>query len=119
MPTIKARDLQVNKKIEADARDPVLNITSEARAAAKPGSYVFQLVVLDEAGNQSAPTTFQVVVVDDTAPTAVITGPERVPAGKPFTLSGERSMDTDGGKIVRYIWTLIRRPGDSSPRNPS
>ena len=49
----------------------------------------------------------RVIVVDDKAPTAVITAPERVPFGSSFTLSGERSVEAGGGKIVKYIWTLV------------
>jgi hypothetical protein len=110
MPTVKAPDLQVNKKFEADAPDAALNIAAEPRAPLKTGTYTFQLVVVDDAKNQSAPATFSVTVVDDTAPTAVITGPERIPFGKAFALSGERSSDAGDGKIVRFIWTLIRTP---------
>lgn len=110
MPTVKAADLQVNKRFEADAPDAVLNITADVRNGLLTGTYVFQLVVLDDAKNPSAPTSFRLVVMDDTAPTAVITGPERVSFGKSFTLSGERSSDADNGKIVRYIWTLVSAP---------
>jgi hypothetical protein len=110
MPTVKASDLQINNKFEANAPDAALNITAEPRKPLATGTYVFQLVVVDDAGNSSSPATFRTVVVDDTAPTAVITGPERVPVGKGFALSGERSVDADSGKIVRYIWTLVQTP---------
>ena len=110
MPTVNSPDLQVNKKIEGDAPDAVLNISVDPRKALKTGSYTFQLQVLDDAKNASVPATFTVVVIDDTAPTAVITGPERVPFGKGFALSGERSSDPDDGKIVHFTWTLIKTP---------
>lgn len=74
------------------------------------GRHIFELVAVDDSGNNSAPATVEVIVRDSTAPTAVIDGPGTVEAGKPFDLSGARSTDVPPGKIISYIWTLRQRP---------
>lgn len=70
-----------------------------------PGVYTFELMVIDNDGNVSAPARAQ-IVIEDTGPVAVIEGPARVPFGQSFKLSGERSHDIGRGRIVKYIWTL-------------
>lgn len=107
MPTIKSSDLQINNAIEADASDPALVISVESSNPLKVGTYTFQLVVTDEAGNASTPATLRLAVIDDVRPTAIIDGPDRVGFGKAFTLSGKRSTDVGGGTIAKYSWTLI------------
>lgn len=74
----------------------------------KPGAHTFQLEVVDDSGNRSRPAQVRVVIVDNQAPTAIVTAPVTVPFGQDFTLSGASSVDAGGGKIVRYIWTLIQ-----------
>lgn len=110
MPTVKSADLQINRKFEADAPDATLVIQVDPRKPLLKGTYVFQLQVIDDGKNTSAPTTFKLVVFDDKAPTAIITGPERVPFREPFTLSGEKSFDVDDGKVVHFTWTLVEAP---------
>lgn len=110
MPKIKSPDLQVNKTIEAAAPDATLSIEVDPNKKLRVGTYTFQLQVMDDAKNLSALETFTVRIVDDTAPTAVITGPEIVPFGKPFILSGEKSFDAEEGKIVTFRWTLLKAP---------
>lgn len=73
-----------------------------------PGTHVMQLVVVDDAGNQSAPALASVQVTDG-VPTAVIDAPATVPFGQSFSVTGERSLDLEG-PIHEYQWTLDARP---------
>lgn len=96
----------------------------------RPGRHVFQLVVVDQAGNRSAPATVEVIVRDTTAPTAVIR--LVVPEGEDpatwqpaensaFELSAEGSADMGDGEIASYIWTLVAvppAPTDPTPTPP-
>jgi hypothetical protein len=84
-----------------------VEVTVSATAPLAPGRHRFQLVVVDDAGNQSEPATTDVVVVDDRKPTAVLDAPARVPVGSAFTLSGARSADLPPGRIVEYRWVLL------------
>jgi hypothetical protein len=71
------------------------------------GRHRFQLVVIDDAGNESAPAFCDVTVIDNQRPTAIITPAQlSVAFNTNFTLSGANSTDI-GGRIVRYRWTLI------------
>ena len=107
MPEVKSAELQVNQAIEADAPDTNLIITVDADNPLKVGTYSFQLVVTDNAGNTSAPATVKVTVIDDAASTAIIDVPVTVGFGKGFTLSGRRSTDVGQGTIAKYSWTLL------------
>jgi hypothetical protein len=81
------------------------------------GANRFQLVVVDDPGNESAPTILDVIVRDAAKPTAVLdivdsAGRRIDPAvslGQSFTLSGARSADLPPGKIVQYRFTLLPR----------
>lgn len=84
--------------------DPTVVV--DATSGLRPGRHRFQLVVEDDAGNASEPTTVEVIVVDDTRPTAVLDAPPRATVGRPFQLSGARSSDI-GGRIVKYRFTLL------------
>lgn len=107
MPEINSAELQINEPIEAAAPDATLTITISPNQPLPVGTHVFQLEVIDDSGNRSQPTQFRLTILDDQAPTAVITGPERVPFNREFSLSGERSRDLGGGTIARYVWTLV------------
>ncbi|MGB8167344.1 MAG: hypothetical protein WCF18_07610 [Chthoniobacteraceae bacterium] len=107
MPQIINTKLVPNIPIDVAAPDSSLGIDIDSTAPLKPGVYVFQLEVVDDSGNRSRPTAVKIAVLDDQAPTAVIDAPPSVGFGKPFLLSGKRSIDSGGGNIVRYIWTLI------------
>ena len=68
----------------------------------------FQLIVVDDAGNESAPATATVVIKDSTRPTAVLTvAPTQVDPGVSFRLDGTKSADVAPGKIVQYVWTMV------------
>jgi hypothetical protein len=72
------------------------------------GTHVFQLVVVDEDGNQSDPVTAQIVIKDTQKPTAVINvTPTQVQPGQVFTLDGSKSSDVAPGKVVSFIWTMV------------
>jgi hypothetical protein len=72
------------------------------------GRHIFQLEVVDDSGNRSAPDRVEVIVRDEDNPTAVLDAPSTVPFGRPFRLSGQRSSDPPPGQVVRYIWTLVQ-----------
>ncbi len=95
--------------------DPRLHITMPNRKL-PVGAHTFQLEVVDDSGNVSKPALVQVIVVDSEAPTAVLTllnedgevvADKRVPHGAGFILSGERSVDAGGGRIVKYTWSRV------------
>jgi hypothetical protein len=64
--------------------------------------------VVDDAKNTSEPVQVRLIVVDDQAPSAIISAPRTVGFGRDFTLSGAESRDVGGGTIAQYIWTLIQ-----------
>ena len=65
-----------------------------------PGRHRFRLIVVDDAGQESAPDEVEVIVVDESRPTAVLDGPRSVAHGASFSLSGRRSFDAPPGKIA-------------------
>jgi hypothetical protein len=82
----------------------------------KVGGHTFQLVVTDDTGNVSLPATVTLIVVDNQAPTAVLTlsdeqgralDSNRLPFGTGFILNGNKSVDVGGGNIVSYTWSLV------------
>lgn len=108
----------VSTTVEAKAPDAVLEVAVAATNPLKVGKHVFQLVVTDDAGNESAAATVTVIVVDRERPTAVIDlidaagarhpEPEvSIPFGQKFVLSAERSSDIGGG-VRGFSWTLLR-----------
>jgi hypothetical protein len=86
--------------------DPQIEVTVDPANPLSIGVHRFQLVVVDESGNSSAPTVVEVIVKDMTAPTAVLDAPPQVAFGQPFNLSGARSTDNGPDKIVQYVWSL-------------
>ena len=95
--------------------DPAVKVDVTAAAPLPLGINRFRLVVVDNAGNTSAPITLEVKVVDLDKPTAVLEVVDDagrridpvIPFGKTFTLSGARSSDLPPGKIAEYQFTLI------------
>src|SRR5687767_11763367 len=96
MPQVNANDLQLNQAIEAAAPDATLVINVDPNKPLKPGTYVFQLEVMDDAENRSAPVLAKLVVIDDALPNAIISAPRTVSFGRSFTLSGKESTDVGG-----------------------
>jgi hypothetical protein len=92
---------------EVETRDPFVEVTISPTAPLPVGRHRFQLIVVDDSGNQSQPATVEIIVVDDKKPTAVIDAPATVPFGASFRLSGSRSSDLPPGKIVIYRWLRL------------
>src|SRR3954451_7384746 len=89
-----------------ETEDPGVEVTIDEKHTLDVGRHIFQLVVIDDAGNESKPDEVVVVVRDDQAPTAVLKAPSQVGFGRSFKLDGSASVDLPPGKIARYIWTL-------------
>lgn len=79
------------------------------------GKHNFSLTVVDDSGNKSVPANITVIVIDSTAPTAVLDLHDeqgrtitngQVNFGSGFLLSGKRSTDI-GGAITSYIWEVV------------
>lgn len=87
--------------------EPFIDVENAADAPLLPGNYVFELVVVDDAGNQSPPARANVTITDP-GPSAIIEAPKRVPSGKKFRLDGGKSSDVPPGRIVRYTWTMTQ-----------
>jgi hypothetical protein len=93
---------------------PTLSVSMPAPVA--PGSYQFQLQVTDTSGNVSQPDIVTLIVVDNQAPTAVLSladvngvplSGNQLPYGSGFILNGNRSFDVGGGSIAAYVWTSL------------
>lgn len=95
----------INTPIQTE--DPKIEVTVTPRNPLRVGRHRFQLVVVDDSGNESAPDGVEVRVFDDQRPTAVLRAPERVGFGQSFPMTGEESVDVGGGRIVRYIFTYL------------
>jgi hypothetical protein len=95
----------IGKPVETE--EPTVEVTVSLDIPLAVGKHVFQLVVEDDSGNQSLPATVDVVVLDSQAPTAILSAPKSAPFGQSFTLDGSKSSDVGGGKVVRFIWTLV------------
>jgi hypothetical protein len=98
----------VNKEVVTNT--PTVEVTVTPEKPLPIGRQRFQLIVTDDSGNVSKPDVVIVVVADKDAPTAVLTVPNPVAFGHSFTMSGERSVDSGGGRIVRYAWTYLGPP---------
>lgn len=95
-----------------DALSPVVTTTPDFTVTVDPaaplalGAHTIQLVVRDASGNDSAPDVVHVIVADLDAPTAVLDAPAFVAFGSDIAVTGARSADSGGGRIVEYRWTL-------------
>lgn len=90
-----------------ETEEPTVRVEVDPQRPLAPGRYTFQLVVVDDSGNESAPDSVTVIVRDTQRPTAVIEAPASVVFGESFALDGRRSSDV-GGQITTYRWTLVR-----------
>jgi hypothetical protein len=95
----------VNQDVVTDV--PTVEVTIGPTNPLKLGRHRFRLIVLDDAGNKSAPDEVEVIVADQDAPTAVLRAPRLVGFGRSFELDGTASFDVGGGRIVRYAWTYL------------
>ena len=97
--------------------DPMVKVDVGGAAPLPLGVNRFRLVVVDDSGNESEPAFLEVIVRDAGNPTAVLDMVNAdgrriepvVAAGAGFILSGARSADTGGGKVVEYRFTLVDR----------
>jgi hypothetical protein len=99
------------------ADEPILDVVASPTRPLPVGRHVFQLVVTDNAGNQSSVDSIAITVKDRTKPVAQIDfvradGTRQydssisVAYGQPFRLTGERSTDANG-RVTTWRWTLV------------
>ena len=88
-------------------QDPTVEVTVTRNSPLPVGRHRFQLVVIDDSGNQSTPAIAEVIVIDNDLPTAVLDAPQTVSFGSSFTLSGTRSADLPPGRITAYEWVRL------------
>jgi hypothetical protein len=98
-------EFTINTPIPTD--QPAIEVTVTPARPLSFGRHTFSLVVEDDSGNQSEPDTIIIIVRDNERPTAVLEGPAQVNFGQTFTLTGRRSTDAGGGRVTRFIWTLL------------
>jgi len=98
-------EFKINTPLTTD--QPIIEVTIVPAQPLSVGRHRFRLVVADDSENLSDPDEIEVIVRDAVKPTAVLEGPKIVDFGKSFELSGRRSSDAGGGKVVRFIWTLV------------
>lgn len=102
---------------EVSQPDPFVTVAASKDAPLPVGSNRFQLVVVDDQGNESAPFVLEVIVQAPLIPTAVLEVVDanhqhldpKIAFGQPFTLSGAKSSDVAPGKVVSYKFTLLPR----------
>ncbi|HWS99307.1 MAG TPA: hypothetical protein VN256_03470 [Pyrinomonadaceae bacterium] len=94
--------------VPVPSNNPVIEVTVPATNPLPVGRHTFRLEVEDDSGNKSKPDEVVVIVVDQGAPTAVLAAPKTVPFGQSFALSGEKSVDVGGGKVVKWTFTLVQ-----------
>jgi len=110
---------QFNANVPVVQTDPLVSVDVPATAPLPAGKYRFQLVVVDDSGNQSDPAFLDVIIKDPVKPTAVldmvnvdkaILANATVTTGSSFLLSGARSSEVAPGKVVSYQFTLLQTP---------
>ncbi|MFN8468433.1 MAG: hypothetical protein U0X20_22940 [Caldilineaceae bacterium] len=94
--------------VPVKTEEPVVEVEAPRGSPLLPGVYFFELKVVDDAGNESAPVQAR-VVISDPGPVAVIRAEEKVPFGEKFKLDGSGSSDIPPGRVVTYIWTMSQR----------
>jgi hypothetical protein len=98
-------EFRIGERIETT--DNRIEVTVNPKSPLTVGEHTFQLVVIDDDGNESEPFTTRVFIKALDRPTAhAVALPAEVEFGKPFVLSGAGSRDISG-KIVKYIWTRM------------
>lgn len=95
-------------KQETDSNTPQIEVTVTPANPIPVGVHRFQLVVVDNDDNASAPATVEVLVKALDVPTAKLEiRPKTVEFGKSFVLFGGDSSDIPPGKIKKYIWQRL------------
>ena len=112
MTDITLEKLLVSSKVETTDSQLVIKMPDQKLQV---GKHSFQLTVVDDAKNTSTPALITVIVVDQTAPTAVLDLNDeqgriitngQVAFGSGFVLNGDRSADA-GGSLARFIWEVL------------
>ena len=112
MTDIIIEDLLASQKVETPDSQLTIQLPNQKLPV---GQHRFSLKVVDDSGNVSNPAQVSVIVVDTSAPTAVldlydeqgrIITDGRVEFGSGFILNGRRSVDI-GGTISKYIWEIL------------
>jgi hypothetical protein len=98
----------VGQDIVTNENENVVTVDVDPANPLPKGLHTFQLRVVDDDDLTSDPITVDVVVRDDRRPTAVVRAPATVPFGESFLLDGRESSDLPPGRVVRYIWTMLR-----------
>ena len=97
-------------------KDTILKVAVSNKNPLPIGASTFELMVVDDSGNESVPAQITVVVRDTTRPTAVlrVLNEEGRPLpgnalefGAGFILNAKGSLDMPPGKISKYVWTLL------------
>ncbi len=113
MTDIKLEEIQAEKQVTEDTR---LNIEVSNDNPLPIGSHTFQLLVVDDSGNESLPAQVVVIVRDTTRPTAVLRAADAegrplpnnaLEFGASFMLNAKGSLDAPPGQISRYVWSLL------------
>ena len=85
-----------------------IEVTVNQANPIKVGTHRFQLVVVDNEGNESEPAIAEVLVKDLQKPTAKLEiQPKSVEFGKSFVLVGTDSSDVAPGTIKTFRWTRL------------
>jgi len=102
---------------EVKTKDTLLKVAVSPDNPLSIGPHVFELEVLDNAGNRSVPVRVQLVVRDSQAPTAVLNVADEqgrvltepvVELGASFMLTAKGSVDAAPGTgIESYTWRLV------------
>ncbi|MCP4378553.1 MAG: hypothetical protein GY794_20550 [bacterium] len=112
MTDITLEKLLEQQKVETADSQLVIQMPDQKLAV---GQHRFNLTVEDDSGNASTAAQITVLVVDTTAPTAVLDLHDergrtvtdgRISFGSGFILSGKRSVDI-GGTVARYRWEVV------------
>ena len=100
-------------------KDALVSVDVKQDNPLPPGRYRFQLVVVDDADNESDPAILDIIVRDTERPTAVLDMVNAdgariepiVSVGASFMLSGAQSSDVAPGKIKSYRFILLDSSG--------
>lgn len=112
MTDIKLEELLATEKVETTDSQLVIQMPDQKLAV---GQHRFSLTVVDDSGNSSSAANVTVIVVDTTAPTAVVDLRDeqgrnvtdgRIEFGSGFILDGKRSVDI-GGTIASFVWEVV------------
>jgi len=112
MTDITLEQLLATGKVETPDSQLVIQMPGQKLAV---GQHRFSLAVADDSGNVSKSAIVTVIVVDTSAPTAVVdlrddqgrsVADGRIEFGSGFILDGKRSVDI-GGTVAKYTWEVV------------